>query len=482
MKDISRRRFLQATGLLTATAVAGCGSDDGSAGRRDGLTWWDHFGPLEDLHQQMFDEWAQTPDGVPVEYTRHQAESMGQAMQLARTSDQLPDVHSLAGLQLPAATLHEEGWFQPAQFDDETLARFADGALVEGVTMFGGEVYSFPIFSFRQHTSANWYNRELLEQADLDPDSPPTTYDEFRAACAEVKKKTGAHGFVFPFKAPDGGAAHVRTLAQAGGFEGDVLNAVDFRTGEFSYHSEQHLAAFEFLLSLQQDGHLLPGSTSMNGKQARARWAAGAAAFWFEGPWCPGVVVQDLTAFADKMDVGPLLVPEEGMTPVAYTGPIPGAFFLSDQSQNPEQASAAMALFSTEEYSRRLAENMDQPPADLSVIDDVDVHPSYRKAIEMYKTDVFLAPAAIVGNSDVARVEAKTTPVSPDLGAIIAGTFSGQISDVANALKELSDRASAARDDAIAAAQSEGAEVDLDTYAFDNWQPRTDYASDMYPA
>ncbi len=39
--------------------------------------------------------------------------AMGQALQLGRRSNQLPDVHSLAGLDGSPSSLQGAGWFQP---------------------------------------------------------------------------------------------------------------------------------------------------------------------------------------------------------------------------------------------------------------------------------------------------------------------------------------------------------------------------------
>ena len=55
----------------------------------------------------------------------------------------------------------------------------------------GGHTYGVPfVFS----TPVLYYNADLFERAGLDPDAPPTTWDEVRARALAVRQRTGAHG------------------------------------------------------------------------------------------------------------------------------------------------------------------------------------------------------------------------------------------------------------------------------------------------
>ena len=55
-----------------------------------------------------------------------------------------------------------------------------------------GAVYGIPEKSY---AFGLVYNRDLFEQAGLDPDSPPTTWDEVREYAAQISEKTGKTGF-----------------------------------------------------------------------------------------------------------------------------------------------------------------------------------------------------------------------------------------------------------------------------------------------
>lgn len=56
----------------------------------------------------------------------------------------------------------------------------------------GGDIYGVPIAAYGIGLQ---YNRQLFEEAGLDPDQPPTTWDEVRAAAKAIADATGQAGF-----------------------------------------------------------------------------------------------------------------------------------------------------------------------------------------------------------------------------------------------------------------------------------------------
>ncbi|TDE09281.1 ABC transporter substrate-binding protein [Jiangella asiatica] len=483
MTSISRRKFLQSTGLLGAASVlAACNtspsSSGGEAGGSEGSTlqWWDHNGGLQAANKKNF-ELFKKESGVTVEYTNYQPPKLGEALQLARQSDQLPDVHSLAALKLPLPALIKDGWFQPLQLDDEALSRLPEDALVEGIHIFDGKVYTIPVFNSRQYWGVTWLNKDMLAAAEVEP---PGTYDEFRAAAKAVQDTAGddTFGWIFNFGNTGRVAEIVNYLAQPAGFEG--FGGRLFKTGEIEYHHDAYLAVIEFLLSLQQDGLMFPGSQTLVDQDARVRWAAGAAGFFFDGPWCTSSVKSDAAEFLDKVGVAPMLVPDSSAERVAYKVIQRGVYHLSASSTMPAEASQLIGYQTTEDYYVSIAEALAQPPLDLSVIDKAETHSAWRTLIDWYGEQVHLAPEPVVKNSEVEKVAAQQKPIQPDLGQIVAGAFSGDVPDVKAALKEYSDKLTADWEKSVAAAKKDGAEVELDDYAFPNWKPKQDYTKDMY--
>lgn len=76
-----------------------------------------------------------------------------------------------------------------------------------------GDMWAIPIAAYGQGLH---YNRALFEAAGLDPDSPPTSWDEVREAAATITEKTGETGYA------------QMTSANTGGW---ILTTVDYTLG-----------------------------------------------------------------------------------------------------------------------------------------------------------------------------------------------------------------------------------------------------------
>ncbi|WP_419999551.1 ABC transporter substrate-binding protein [Streptomyces boninensis] len=481
MTGSTRREFFAATGAMGAAALlAACSTAPGGGARAKGknapLTWWDHTPNLQPANKRSF-KWFEKATGRPVEYTLQQTAKMGQALQLAKQSKQLPDVHSNAGLLLSPGRLVADGWFQPIDIGDEALGRLPKDSLVDGLHRFGGKVYTVPVFNSRQYWSPLWFNKELLDKAGVEP---PRTYDEFRAAARKVQDSAGddTYGWIFNLSQPERLAEIVNSLAQGAGLQG--LEGRIFKTGEFGYDDDAYLTVLEFMLSLKKDKLLFPGSSALDDKAGRVKWAAGAAGFFFDGPWCPGTLSEDAPDFLEKLDVAPMLTPEPGAKIQAYRTAQNGMFWLSKECQIADDANKLLARQTTEQYYIDIANGMAQPPANLDAIDKADVHPAWKKLIGWYQEQAFIAPHPVQKNPEIDKVNAEDKGISPDLGQVIQGLFSGDLDNPRKALKDLTDRAQKNREKSLAAAKKKGAKVEPDDYAFPDWQPGKDYTKEMY--
>src|SRR4029079_15443120 len=84
--------------------------------------------------------------------------------------------------------------------------------------------------------------------------------------------------------------------------------------------------------------------------------------------------------------------------------PIPGTFWISSQSKNPDVASALLNLFTSDEFYVALAERMDQPPLSLDAVAKANVDQTYKDVVAGYKGSVRLAPEPVIRNADVGKV------------------------------------------------------------------------------
>ncbi|MVA75267.1 extracellular solute-binding protein [Auraticoccus sp. F435] len=484
---LSRRRLLAGAGLATGAVAAGpllsacTGSGDPAAPVASGggaetgtVQWWDQFRPLTaTFDSKLFRPFEAAHPGVTIERREMDGPALGEALQLARRSNQSPDVHSLAGLDGTPAALVANGWFQPIDdFVDVAALPIAD-QLLEGIHRFDGRLYSLPVFSGRWHDAVPWSNRTLLERAGVDPAADPGSWDDFRATMRQLRDglPDGASALVVPSKVPSYLQQLVERLAMSAG----AVGAVDPSTGEYAYASQPYLDAMELLVSLQADGVVHPASASMDTRDARARWAAGEAAVYLWGPWfIGGLKVNEPEAIEQGVGVWHIPTPDGG-APVIYSPPPGGTFWVSAQARLPRLGAQVMAAMLEPEFMRTLAGAMDQPPVLDELVAEADVEEAYRTNIEYMASDVRTAPQPQVRNPDVARVQAEMRDVHPNLGEIAQAVLTGSTSDYASALRTLSDQLTAERDRAVEAVSGDGAAVGVEDWVFSDWQPGQDW-------
>jgi multiple sugar transport system substrate-binding protein len=91
-------------------------------------------------------------------------------------------------------TLGENGQLADLSSDVKALpyfSKFNPGVIAEGTTS-DGKVIAVPTAAYAQ---ALHYNRKLFQQAGLDPNSPPKTWDEVMADAKQITEKTGKAGY-----------------------------------------------------------------------------------------------------------------------------------------------------------------------------------------------------------------------------------------------------------------------------------------------
>lgn len=157
-----------------------------------------------------------------------------------------PDVVSLFyGWQVPWI---DQGFIVPLPedaFPHETV-RAEFSPMVEA-SFFDGELYTLPT---AVRTLALFYNKDLMAQAGLDPDSPPTTLDELMQQAVECTVREGDEFEVYGFIVNPGGQAHHwfrQVLLPQFGQQpySDDLRQVQFNASEAGYEAWEAFLSFE---------------------------------------------------------------------------------------------------------------------------------------------------------------------------------------------------------------------------------------------
>ncbi|MBF8189451.1 extracellular solute-binding protein [Nonomuraea sp. K274] len=488
---MTRRALIGGTGagalaaLLTACTGGGQMSRQSAAGGSGSLQWWDQFRPLTKMLQNdLFAPYMSGHQGVKIERRQMDAPDLGQALQVARRSNQMPDVHSLAGLGgISPAALVSEGWFQPIGKLADVAGSPVGEMLYDGVHRFDGEIYSFPPFSGRWHDAVPWFNTALVKGAGVDPEEEPATWDGLREVARRITRgnDSGAYGIVVPSKDTEYLQFLVHRLAMAAGAPGP--GAIDWKTGDYVYDSQEYVEAIEFLVALQTDKVVHPASPSMGARDARARWAAGQAGVYLWGAWfVGGLLVDEPEAVERGVGVWHIPCPEKTRNFV-YNPPQPGTFWVSSQSKQAKTAADVMLQMTTPEFQAKLAAAMDQPPALAEVVAEADVHAAYKQCVANFQDDVRIGPLPEVGTPGVWQVLAEMRDIHPNLGDIVQSVLTGSTTDIAGELRRYNEKLTAERERAIKVVSEEkGVQVGLDAWVFANWDPKADYDQQAYAA
>jgi multiple sugar transport system substrate-binding protein len=141
------------------------------------------------------------------------------------------------------------------------------------------------------------YNRALFEEAGLDPDAPPTTWEEVREAAAAISEATGQAGFAQMTQENTGGWM-LTTLSYAfgGRLQEETADGVDV-----TIDNPGTVAALELLQALRWEDNSMGANFLLNWGTINQAFAAGQVGMYMGGS-----------------DVYNSLVTENGIDPATY--------------------------------------------------------------------------------------------------------------------------------------------------------------------
>ena len=440
-------------------------------------------GPRSPFYKEFFAAYKNARPNVTVMFDELPAEQLNQAVSLSIQNNNAPDIFALPTVVTGGQAV-QQGWVAPL---DDVIPNFAalkatfpSGVLAEGITVFGGKVYTLPLSSNQRYETLVIYNPDLMQRAGYDPATTPFTWDTFRAACQKITQQGAGkyYGLILGGKAPDDNTdAFVINLAQMAGAAGGLI---DWRTGLYNYASDQFLAATELLLAISKDGSILPGSLSLVQRDATTRLAQGGAAMTLDGPWAP-------TRWAEKFNYGVASqpVPNSGTPlPITYAPGGANLHWLSAKSRNAAIVGDIFGYWSSAPgqtaFQGIVGSALQAVLPEARRVAGSD--PLLQTMSSLFDRQMRLAPDPRVRNPDAGQVFVEQRAVRPDLGETLGGLLAGQLRDPKAALKDLQDRSEAELDRALKAAQAKGAKVSRDDWKFANWDPTKDYTDADYKA
>src|SRR5690625_6368248 len=148
-------------------------------------------------------------------------------------------------------------------FDSAVLDSVND--ISKEVSQYQGQWYAFPLLVEPQMTL--YWNKDLFEQAGLDPDSPPTSWDEMYEACEALSPIMGNGQFALN-TAVDSGTFGWTTVAAQMHVAGHLPISDDWTTADAEDPAYEELIVF--YKTLQENGWI-PRQALGEGNSAQAR-------------------------------------------------------------------------------------------------------------------------------------------------------------------------------------------------------------------
>lgn len=504
----NKRLQLTIIGFTAAALLAGCSSNSSSGEetsekpsvkettstkKETVVTLWgasDFLKGDKSPGQRMINEFNEQNKGrIRVEARYMPWSEYTTAIQAAATSHELPDV-----FQTPQNTdirsLVADGWVKP--FDglvsDAWKQQFGNGAFVEGVNVIEGKTYSWPLTG-PTLSSILYYNKDVLKNAGLDPEKPPTTWDELREYAKKVTDsgKGDVYGIVFG-GGETGNASGISKFVDAlsAGISPEEAGGFDYKTGQYSYNSKATVDSFNFLEQLKADGSILPSSYTLKATEAGVLFGQGKAAFLIDGRARMWIVKRD----TPDANFGLAQVPTpSGQKPTYfYVKADPAGFMISSSSEHAKEAGEFIekAFAASPFYTKYLNSGVALTPID-SINNDASLYPypEFNTFLQLHKDLLKIRPDYAVRNPETAKVivelgSLQQPKIKPGYSDILQSVLTGAEKDLPSLLQAYDEKLNKGLADAVEKVKADGVQVDLTDFQFPNWDISKDYKADDY--
>ena len=455
------------------------------------VQYWDYWltqGPAIDEIIATFE--AAHPD-IVIEKNTIAGGPYIESLNLAMQSDSGPDVFVLPnpGGDILAGFLDyaNQGYlYNLSQFDDTQAFRQGfpnpDTNFVEGSNMIDGNLYTAPFMGpdkpwLQLYVNTNLYEEAGLVDADGNP-ALPTTWEEFIENSRTVTENTDAYGAGFSMQQPWAAGWWYRVCNYSGVPYDSALAAFDYRTGEFTFSSDEcYKTVLNGLVTMADESLIHPASLSLSidDEGARALFAEDGFAHLVAGEW---VIAGWEQTHPDFTSYTATHLPFPGGEPESYFGATVGGqwFAVNADTDVPEAAWEFFKFLHSPEAGAIWARNGNglvlNTPQPYDEFASNDAFEYVFNSTDLVRT----LPEPTIRTPALAQVQQTLIGPSPD--DMLVGVLSGQLSDVDAALADLDARKMQALTTGLADAQAAGVDVSMDDYLFPDWNPTENYVTE----
>lgn len=281
------RRVAVATAAVSAFALAlsGCagqGSGGGDETTSDGrivLDFWNGFtGPDGPALEQVIDDFNASQDEIEVKANIMPWDTLYQKVLTSVAGNDGPDIIAMSASRIPQFA--DEGLFMPVDDFYEDPANETDAitpAAVEA-SMYDGANFGVPV---NYAPMMMYYNKDLFTAAGLDPEAPPTTWDEFAAMVPQLTVDENGDGKPEQYAIALADHETVPIFPSLLWGTGGAIVSDDGTTSELD--SPESLEALQFWVDLVRNQQASP--VGLSGADADKLFQTGKAAIEIVGPW-----------------------------------------------------------------------------------------------------------------------------------------------------------------------------------------------------
>jgi ABC-type glycerol-3-phosphate transport system substrate-binding protein len=246
--------------------------------------------------------------------------------------------------------------------DDQGLRdSFIPVALTAGMDS-EGRILGLPFYT---GTDALYYRTDYFEEAGLDPNAPPTTWDELtETAKALTNARAGRYGFGMYGKTHTVRCIH---FMQNNGPDGEMMRLEDDGTWTILVNSPDSIGAIEYMVSLARDAKAVPPNVvEMDYPANVAAFAGGNIAMLTTGPWGAQTFVGTNPEIEGKFAVAKHPTPT-GETPILRQGSL--IYAVGKTSKHPDEAFQLLRYF-THDKQPYFAANAKYGPTTKAALED----------------------------------------------------------------------------------------------------------------
>lgn len=271
-----------ATAALALSGCAGQGSGGGADTNADGkivLDFWNGFtGPDGPALEQVIADFNASQDEIEVKANIMPWDTLYQKVLTSVASKDGPDIIAMSASRMPQFA--DEGMFLPLDDYYEDADHETDALAPSSVeaSIFEGTNYGVPV-NFTPMMM--YYNKDLFSAAGLDPEAPPTTWDEFAAMVPKLTVDENGDGKPEQYAIALADHETVPIFPSLLWGTGGSIVSDDGATSTLG--DPESIEALDYWVSLVRDQKASP--IGLNGADADKLFQTGKAAIEIVGPW-----------------------------------------------------------------------------------------------------------------------------------------------------------------------------------------------------